>query len=490
MSKYFRIFILAMFAVGLMTAPAFAAASLNAGNTTVASELVPAAGLAVPTVNTGYQPGGTVAVSSQIKISLTNGTFTAASNVAICDNAGTAAGTYGTAVVAAAPANTSVTITTTKLLASGTAYHFEPAAVCGAVLAPLTNVNIAAGAVGGAVVTMTVDNALALGDTNVYATAPVVTLVDQLSAAIITPAADVINFAAVPTMTLFKTGLATSTAKLVVLSNETIGTKIASGHPGSNVTCAAWPATAEALSFTATPGSGTAMGTGFHATTAFQASAILTAVLKAAIVSTDTSATGNATLTAALTANSCGAATPAATKALAANQINAILTVNGTTALTARSYKLAVGTTVSGAIAAAARTILAATTAWTWGMDASQYYIPLIGSNAAIGRETYIKLQSKNLSSGSNGVSIAILDNTGNTTATWTGAITAGTPLTVTGAQLIAAAPAGTVDGAAGFAVIVTVNAPEADVFAYANMIDPSGAKRIPVKTVAGANVE
>jgi hypothetical protein len=50
-----------------------------------------------------------------------------------------------------------------------------------------------------------------------------------------------------------------------------------------------------------------------------------------------------------------------------------------------------------------------------------------------------------------------------------------------------AAATAGkTVSGSAGFAVIVTVNAPETDVFAYANMIDASGAKRIPVKTVNG----
>jgi len=493
MSKYVKFLILAILAVGLMSGSAFAAASLNAGNTTIASELVPAAGIAVPApgVNNAYQPAGAVAASSQLKISLTNGTF-AAGNIALCDSAGAAYGTVAT--VAAA---TSATITTTVALASGTAYNLQPAAVCVAGPSPLTNVNIAAGAVGGAVVTMTVDNALSAGDTNIYAMAPVITLVNQLSAAIITPAVDVLDFGASPVMSKFKAGgsgatVTESRAKLVVLTDETIGTKIATGH--TNTACAAWPATAEALSFTATPGSGTTMGTGFHATTAFQAQegalVAAKAILKAAILSTDASATGNAALTAGLTALSCGAGSSATLKGTAANQINALLTVTGTTALTARSYKLAVGTTTSGAIVAAAREILAATTAWTWGMDASQYYIPLVGSVPTSGRETYIKLQSKNVQSGSNGVSVAILSNDGTTAATFTGTITAGTPLTITGAELVAAATAAgkVVDGLAGFAVIVTVNSPEADVFVYANITEASGnTKRIPVKTVAGA---
>jgi hypothetical protein len=300
----------------------------------------------------------------------------------------------------------------------------------------------------------------------------------------------VIDFAAVPVMTLFKTGLATSTAKTVLLSNETLGTKIISGHTGVNTTCGAWP-TAEILKYTVTPGgSATTMGSGLHATTAFRGGVASATILKAAIASTDTSASGNGTLNAAgFAVFSCGAAATAASKATAANQTQLQLTVNGTTALTPRSYKLAVDTTTAVAIAAAPRNILAATTAWTWTLDASQYYIPLVGSNVATGRETYIKLQSKNLLAGSNGVSIAILANDGTTAATWSGAITAGTPLTITGAQLLAAATAAgkTVDGMAGFAVIVTVNAPEADVFAYANMIDAAGAKRVPVKTVAGA---
>jgi hypothetical protein len=139
------------------------------------------------------------------------------------------------------------------------------------------------------------------------------------------------------------------------------------------------------------------------------------------------------------------------------------------------------------AVSAADRALIAAgTTSHTFTLDGSQYYIPLVGSST--GRETYIKLQSKSLVAGSNGVTIAILDNLGGITATWTGQIQPGIPLTISGADLVAAAATAgkTVSGSAGFAVIVTVNAPETDVFAYANMIDASGAKRIPVKTVNG----
>jgi len=486
MRKYVKIMVLALLMVGLVSGSAFAAASLNAGNTTVSAETIPVAGASIPAVNTAYQPAGAVGATSQLKISLTNGTFDAATSVTICDTLGV---DYGTGVVAAAPANTSVTITTIAPLSSGTAYNLQPviAGACAVPISALTNVNIAAGAVGGAAVSMTVDNALVPGDTNIYATGVVTTLVDQLSAVVITPAADVIDFAAVPTMTAFKTGLTTSTANIVILSNETLGTPLVTGL-ASNVVCGPWGGGVDSLKFTVTPGTGTAMGSGFIAGTAFTGGAAA-AVIDGTIAATDANASGNLVLTAAPELL-CGTGTSAAAKLAAATPM--ILTVNGTTALTARSYKLAVDTVLGPTILAAARNILAATTAWTWSLDATQYYIPLIGSNATGGRETYIKLQSKSSVVGSNGVSIAILANDGTIVATWSGTITAGTPLTVTGAELVAAATAAgkVVDGAAGFAVIVTVNATEADVFAYANMIDAAGAKRLPVKTVAGTIVE
>ncbi len=487
MRKYFKVLLLAILAVGLMTGTSFAAASLNAGNTTVASELVPAAGLAIPTVNTGYQPAGAVAVSSQIVISLTNGTFTAGTNVAICDSAGLAAGTYGTAVVPAAPNNTSVTITTTKLLASGTVYHFEPAVVCGAVLAPLNNVNIAAGAVGGAVVNMTVDNALNPGDTNILATATIITLVNQFSIEP-TPVKGTITFAS--GMKLLN-GVPTSTNNFNILSNETIATKVATGLASTTVCGIMAAGAGKAFMYTVTPGtgfnfSGIAPTTGFSYTIA---GAGLT-VIDNAIATADASASGNVETATFMV---CGAGTAAATKALLMNSNQLILTVNGTTVLTPRTYSIKIDTVTGVITLAAPRNLLATTTGWTWTLDSSQYYIPLIGTNPATGRETYIKLQSKNTAAGANGVSVAILASDGTVAATYNpGSIVPGTPMTITGAQLVAAATAAgkSVDGAAGFAVIVTVNTPEADVFAYANMIDAAGAKRIPVKTVGGLIVE
>lgn len=483
--RYLKILFVSMMVIGLMTGSALAAA-LNAGNTTVASESVPAAGIAVPGgVNTAYQSTGPVAPTSQIKVSLTNGTFTAGSNVAICD--GTAAVLAPLGVVPAAPNNTSVTLTLALPLASGTVYNFQPAA-CVAGVVPLNNVNIAAGAVGGSTVTMTVDNALSPGDLNILASATITTLVNQFSIEL-TPVTSVIRFAG--GMRDFAGAIATSTNNFNIISNETIGTKVATGL-ASNAVCGAMAAGGgKALTYTATPGtgfnfSGIAAATGFRYSIAGGA----LAVIDGAIATADASASGNVETATFMV---CGAATPAATKALPANLNQLVLTVDGTTVITPRTYNIKIDTVTGAIFVAATRTLVSTTLGWTWRLDASQYYIPLVGRSSDGSRETYIKLQSKSTATGSNGVSVAILASDGTTTATYSpGTITSGVPMVITGAQLVAAATAAgkSVDGMAGFAVVVTVNAPEADVFAYANMIDASGAKRIPVKTVGGVIVE
>jgi hypothetical protein len=481
MKKYFKIAVLTFLAVGLMSGSAFAAASLNAGNTTIASELVPAAGIAVPApgVNNAYEPNGSVAASSQIKISLANGTF-GAGFIDLCDNGGTA---YLAAPVATVAGATSVTVTTNLALSSGVVYNFQPAA-CAAGPHPLTNINIAAGAAGGSVVTMTVDNALNPGDTNIFATATVITLVDQFSI-VFTPVTSTITFAS--GMKLLN-GVPTSTVNFNILSNESIGTKVNTGL-ASNAVCGAMAAGAgKALAYTVTPGTGFNFS-GIAATTGFGytiAGAGFT-VLDSAIATADPSASGNAETA---TFRVCGTGTTAVTRADPANLNQLILTVDGVTVLTPRTYNIKIDTVTGAIFAASPRTLVPTTLGWNWVIDSSQYYIPLVGSST--GRETYIKLQSKNLVANANGVSVAILAKDGTTVATYTTTITPGTPTTITGAQLVAAATAAgkTVDGAAGFAVIVTVNAPENDVFAYANMIDAAGAKRVPVKTVGGKNVE
>ena len=128
-----------------------------------------------------------------------------------------------------------------------------------------------------------------------------------------------------------------------------------------------------------------------------------------------------------------------------------------------------------------------------WQLNATQYYVPLIKSDSANGIKTFIKIQSKSTVAGSNGVNVQILASDG-TMVTYTPSIsiTSGTPYVITGTDLVnAAAAAGhPVSGVNGFAAIITVNAPESDVFTYANIMDPAGAKRVPVKTVGGTIVE
>ena len=107
-------------------------------------------------------------------------------------------------------------------------------------------------------------------------------------------------------------------------------------------------------------------------------------------------------------------------------------------------------------------------------------------------RETYIKIQSKSSLAGSNGVSVSVLAADG-TMVTYTPALplVSGTPITITGSEMAAAvAAAGKTVNAGGFAANVLVNTPHADLFAYANVMDAAGAKRIPMQIVNGAYAE
>lgn len=493
MKKYFKISVLTFLAVVLMSGSAFAAASLNGGNATVASELIGAAATALPATaaNTAYQPAGAVAVTTQIKVSLTGGSFAALVYAAGATGMNICQGTTTMATGMATAANdTSVVLTLGKPLASGTVYTIQADDCAVANTALGAQIRINGGSTGGSTVVMTVDNNVSAGDPNLLATATIATVSNQLSATLLSAATDTIDFAAAPTMTLFKAGgsganTATSTAKIAILSDETIATKIATGH--NNTACAAWPATVEPFTFRVTPGSGTAMGTGFHATTPFQNVAYVAGLAAAAftvdasIKSTDTSGGGNARLFTDLAGASCGALTLAAT--IATNSIYQNLIVDGTTALTARSYKLAVSTAVGGAMQAV-RTLIAATTAWTWNLDATQFYLPLIKSST--GTETYVKLQSKSSMAGSNGLAVQVLcsDGTMLTVTPTVSSITSGTPYTISGADIMALVTAAgkTVSGTAGFAAIITVNTPNSDVFGYANIANAAGEKRVPLQ--------
>ncbi|MEM3553384.1 MAG: hypothetical protein QW658_00310 [Candidatus Bathyarchaeia archaeon] len=167
------------------------------------------------------------------------------------------------------------------------------------------------------------------------------------------------------------------------------------------------------------------------------------------------------------------------------------IVVDKATPLTPRTYKLTYKVDF-GDDQKMDRWLIVAQEASTWSLNAVQFYVPLVGTDPSTGRETYIKLQSKYKASAANDVFVQIVTSDGTVVEYKPGKITPGVPLTITGKELkdYVESQGKSVDGAKGFAVIVTVNAPEEHVFAYANIIDASGAKRVPVKTVEGKIVE
>ena len=476
MKKSFMVLFLAFLIVGLISASAFAAAQLNAGNTTLAAERIsPTTDYTASSVYTAYQTGGPVAASTVIKISLTNGKFNAGSTIDIC-NGTTSMGNSDTL----SSDSNYVEITLTSPLASGTVYTFQPNACTGT---PLNNVIVPAGSVAGTVISMTVDNKLTPGDPNVYATAPVITVKNQFSATLL-PVTSKLDFndnmeTFIPDSSCTTPPCTTATeskAALLIVSDESINDKV-----------------------TLAPGGGTC-------DRQLAANDLLTAKITGnlqGISAVEYEATATTTYTVTATDRTNGYAT----LTVAGNRLSICRSTD--TPKIYRALELTAANTAGIPIIAGTRTaqitikgggtipagytrdlIPAGTPSHIIQLDATQYYIPLI--KVATGEDTYIKLQSKSTIGGANGVSIQILASDGSLVTYNAGTITPGTPLTITGSQLVSAVTSAgkTVDGSKGFAAIVTINAPEGDVFAYANICNVSGCKRIPVKTVNGTIVE
>jgi hypothetical protein len=128
-------------------------------------------------------------------------------------------------------------------------------------------------------------------------------------------------------------------------------------------------------------------------------------------------------------------------------------------------------------------------TAFIITLNATTLYVPLVAVSSDGKRETYIKLQMSNNTLKSTNVTFFILADDGSIVATYNKTLTAGKPLVVTGSELKnAAIAAGKTISGDSFAVkIIVVNRPE-EIYAYANIVDPSGAKRVPVKVLYDLN--
>lgn len=125
-----------------------------------------------------------------------------------------------------------------------------------------------------------------------------------------------------------------------------------------------------------------------------------------------------------------------------------------------------------------------------WNYKGTAIYVPLIGVNPATGRETYIKLQSKDANPNANKVRAIILASDGSTVAADLGQITTGQPLTITGSDLAARVQAAGKTVGDSFAAVLIVTTAEENLFGYANIVDSSGAKRVPLKVKTGNIVE
>ncbi|MEM3426930.1 MAG: hypothetical protein QW212_01530 [Nitrososphaerales archaeon] len=163
--------------------------------------------------------------------------------------------------------------------------------------------------------------------------------------------------------------------------------------------------------------------------------------------------------------------------------------VDTTTVLTERSFALDVDIDFDSP-KAKDRTLLSGADAGKWAYRGTSVYVPLIGVNSATGRETYIKLQSKDKTPAANLVRAIILASDGSLVTADMGQITAGTPLTITGSQLKDKVVAAGKTVGDSFAAILIVTTDQANLFGYANIIDPNGAKRVPLKISGGTIVE
>lgn len=198
-------------------------------------------------------------------------------------------------------------------------------------------------------------------------------------------------------------------------------------------------------------------------------------------------------------------ATCTKTAAAAATAVTMTFTVNGTSNLAERTFTVTEEINFLNAVpgegvlddkdrtAANSYEVLKDADAGSWTYFGTTLYIPLVKVNAAGGEDTYIKLQSSDLTTGANGVNAVILASDGSTVTANMGTITAGTPLTISGTDLMAKVTAAgkTVSGTAGFAAKLTVYTSEANLYSYANTCSTAlGCKRIPTKTSAGTIVE
>ena len=439
------------------------AGMLNAGNTTVAEEYIAAGNTTTIGLANAFQPGVPVAATSQLKLTLSAGKFTVGSGngIILCDanNNAVAGGTVDAGAQTA-------TLTVSTALAGGNVYTIVSGTDSTACPAKYIQYDLT-GLTAGTVVTLDIQSPQAPG---ANASAPVATIKRQFSATVDKTTAKInLNDLRFFDPTAFSpSSLGNSNmvyAKFRIVSDETINSKLTVNNGGA---CQGTLSAAFSAVFTVK-----GKLNEYSLIVIYQGS---TTVVNTYNVTNADRTNNQATLTVNLSVNGLVCANAPSTS------YNTIaLKVDGSTQiqpdLKTTSIKLNIGGNtydLTGGDKPSHEIQLNATT----------LYIPLVGVNPTTGRETYIKLQADqfNSSVGSINVIFYILASDGSITASLSKTLTPGTALTVTGTELKNAVVSAGKSVGDSFAVKVLVTAPSQDIFAYANIVDPTGAKRVPVK--------
>lgn len=450
----------------LFTAGAFVAAQagqLNAGNTTVAEEWIAAGNNTTSNLANAYQVDGPVADTTNIILTLNAGSFAAGSGntVYMCDGSTS----VGSGTISAGAQT--VTIDLTSPLATGRVYTFHSAATCNAYIQyGLT------GLTAGQTVTLTVS---AQPNTPAVNASAVVATVRRQFSAEIRPVESRINLTTLRNLVNSGSSVPftsgdSSIAAFRIVSDNTIISRLSvaigsaclgtlSANFSTNFTVRG--TLTEFSTITLTNLNGASLGATY------------------AITAADRTA-GQATLT----------VNPSAVgficEGAPANLYNGIaLKVDGANNINPQDIR----TSIRMGIGTRTFDLLTDEVSHRFRLDATRAYIPLVGRGT--GRETYIKIQSdfQNISQAPI-VATVVLSN-GTTFNVNLGTMTAGQVRTITATEIVnAVTSAGRQIDPYNFAIILNVPAPEERVYIYANIIDPNGAKRVPVKIRNGTIVE
>lgn len=493
MSKYFKILVLAMVAVGLMAGSVFAGSIVTVAKGT-AAELIGAAAV-VPATQApiSYRPEVDLIAGDTFTLKVTNGkiNFTAGTqdSVFVCN--GAAAAAMPAAALAASADTLVLVVQAGQSLNSSTLYALQGglfATPCGGGLLPQPNLEINASSLAGTNVTLEVSASTKAGAT---AAAQTIYPISNQFTATISPVTSKLDFVtgmknfvndAVAT---FPSSTATrSRAALLLVSNEALPNKIALAG-----------GTAAGCDYNlGANGSFNAKVTGNL--TGLASLDYNAGVPTIAIAAADVTAGFKTLPIAGAQIQVCKSTDIAPASATTPTELE--LVAGGTTVLVTGTRTLQFDAVVAGTWLAARNMIAAGATSHIFQLDATILHVPFIRYKTDGSLDTAIVLQTNEATTGANGVQVVAIDATGvERTLTITGKteVTEGTPLMILGSEIFSALETAgytspTLGGVKTTGVKVLINTTETKVKAYATVNSSTGDPRlVPIRIEGPSSV-